>query len=112
MAFDFTPKHAKHGFNFTKAEDPLKNVQYTDSLAADTKSETDALQTAYRARAAKEKKRFADATDSEYWVAICFKNRAAKESFLKQTKTIMLGDKYVDGHQFAHMLGLELDEGN
>lgn len=55
-------------------------------------------------RAKLERARFKDATDSEYWVALCFHNRAEKEAFLKEFGLSRLGDKYLDGNRAAERL--------
>lgn len=113
--FDFTggpkikakaPKTA--GFSFEKAPDPLADVQYTGNVETDTAAEIAAIDTAYRDRAKQERERFKNATDSEYWFAVCFKTRDDKEKFLTELGAIMLGDKYIDGHQLAKQLGIEL----
>lgn len=51
-----------------------------------------------------EAQRRKDATDSEYWVTICFANRADKDQFVKEFELDQcplipgtVGDKYVDG---------------
>ena len=51
----------------------------------------------FKERAKKERKRYVDATDSEYWVALCFQSREAKEQFLRDHALDDLGDKYLDG---------------
>lgn len=59
---------------------------------------------AFRDRAKQEAKRFADATDSEYWVAVCFKTRDEKERFLRKFGLANLGDKYLDGRRVEEKL--------
>lgn len=81
--------------------DPLADVPVTDSLEVDAAAELSALEQGYRARARAEADRFRDATDSEYWVAIVFKNRAEKESFLDELGLLELGDKYLIGRDVA-----------
>jgi hypothetical protein len=53
---------------------------------------------AFKERSAQEAKRFQDATDSEYWFAVCFQTREDKERFLKEFLP-KLGDKYLDGRK-------------
>lgn len=84
--------------------DPLADTEYTGDLAKDAAAELTDLETAYRDRAKNEAKRFKNATDSEYWVAFCFRDRASKEKFLRDYGLIELGDKYIDGHQAGRML--------
>lgn len=84
--------------------DPLADTEYTGDLASDVGVELTDLQTAYRDRAKNEAKRFKNATDSEYWFAVCFRDRASKEKFLRDYGLIELGDKYIDGHRAGKML--------
>lgn len=64
---------------------------------------------AFKERAAQADQRFLDNTDSEYWVAIGFQNRAMKEEFLRKLKLIEIGDKYLDGMEVAKVLGIQLE---
>lgn len=92
-------------------DDPLDGVEYSDDLNADASAEFEALQQGFADRAQAERKRFQDATDSEFWFAVCFKTREDKEVFLKALKIHknMMGDKYLDGHKLAKMLGVKLE---
>lgn len=91
--------------------DPLADVVYTGSLEVDALAELSALESAFKGRRKREDDRFRDATDSEYWVAVCFKTRAHKEAFLAGLPGIspIDGDKYVNGHQLAHRLGINIE---
>ncbi|TXH52465.1 MAG: hypothetical protein E6Q97_16080 [Desulfurellales bacterium] len=62
----------------------------------------------FKERAKAEDQRFVDNTDSEFWIAIGFQNRAQKEEFLQKTGISRLGDKYLDGMAVAALLGVEL----
>lgn len=64
--------------------------------------------TAFRSAASREDQRFLDATDSEYWVAVCFQTREQKEEFLRKARIEHLGDKYLDGMKVAQVMGIEL----
>ena len=92
------------------AEDPLKDVPLTDSLEVDAAAELDAMTVAYRGRKTAEDARFNLATDTEYWLAICFETREQKEAFLRASRTAALGDKYIDGKRFAAMLKISLPD--
>jgi hypothetical protein len=59
--------------------------------------EANAILDAFAARGSREEQRFLDATDSEYWVALCFQTREQKEEFLHKIGWANLGDKYLDG---------------
>lgn len=99
-----------NGQAFTKPEqDPLADVEYSGNLQEDSRAELTALQRAYRQRAKAEATRFRAATDSEYWVALCFTSRGEKETFLSQAGLIHLGDKYIDGRAAARVFNIELD---
>jgi len=84
--------------------DPLAKVEYSGDLARDAAAELTALEQGYRDRAKAEAKRFRDATDSEFWFAVCFKTREAKEAFLEAWGLEELGDKYLDGRKVDRAL--------
>ncbi|RTE47903.1 hypothetical protein [Actinobaculum sp. 352] len=87
-----------------KPVDPLANVEYTDNLETDSARELSALEQSYRDRAKAEENRFRQATDSEYWIAVCFPSREEKEKFLRKWDLIDHGDKYLDGRIVDHIL--------
>ena len=76
----------------------------------DSSADLDAVQSGFRNRAKQESDRFALATDSEYWVAICFQTREQKDAFLSALKILEFGDKYLDGQLVAERLGVKLPE--
>jgi hypothetical protein len=88
--------------------DPLAGVKYTDNLATDAATEFTALEHGYRDRATAERARFKRATDSEFWVAVCFTTREEKEAFLAAAGLAHLGDKYLDGREVAARLDIDL----
>lgn len=90
-------------------DDPIGELDY-DSLTNEEVAvkETSAVLEAFKARAKAEQERFALATDSEYWVGLCFQTRAQKEAFLTAAKLIQHGDKYIDGQLLAQRMGIEL----
>lgn len=118
MAFDVGNKgfSAKGGFSagkgsFKKAggvDDPLEDVEYSDSLEDDASEELAALKKGFEDRAKAERKRFKQAVDSEFWFAVCFKSREEKEEFLQKigVKKKLMGDKYIDGHKLGQVLGV------
>lgn len=91
MDFEFREK--------PETPDPLAGVDYASckGVGEESTAEVSALLTAFKARQKQEQKRFQDATDSEYWFAVCFKNRAEKDEFLKKYNLAALGNKYLDG---------------
>lgn len=84
--------------------DPLDGVPVTGDMQVDSAAELTAMEQAYRDRAKAEAKRFTDATDSEYWFAVCFTSREEKDQFLAEFGLAKVGDKYLDGHQVAAQL--------
>ncbi len=65
--------------------------------------------TAFKERAQDENARLLDATDSEFWFAVCFQTREQKEEFLKKMGLLDIGDKYLDGLKVAAKLGIKLE---
>ena len=88
--------------------DPFAEVTYTGDLSQDAAAEFTALEEGYRDRATAERARFKRATDSEFWVAVCFTTREEKERFLERSGLIDHGDKYLDGRIVADTLGVDL----
>lgn len=90
-------------------DDPIPDLDYENMTnEAVAVAETSAVLEAFKARAQREKERFRLATDSEYWVAVCFQTREQKEHFLQVTKLLKAGDKYIDGALVAKVLGITL----
>lgn len=94
---------------YTPEPDPLATVEYSGNLAQDAAAEFTALEQGYRDRAKAEADRFKRATDSEYWVAVCFTTREEKEAFLRVAGLAHIGDKYLDGRQVAAALDVDID---
>ena len=90
-----------------KEPDPFADIEY-EGLESDGASEASALLLGFRKRAKDEEKRFREATDSEYWFAVCFRNREQKEAFLKALEWSKYGDKYLDGLRLARDRHIEL----
>lgn len=90
-------------------DDPIPAMDY-DSMTNEAVAvkETSAVLEAFKARAKAEQERYALATDTEYWLAVCFQTRAQKEHFLEVTKLLKHGDKYIDGALVAKVLGITL----
>lgn len=90
--------------------DPLADVEYTGDLPEDSRRELTALQQGFRDRAKREAERFRQATDSEYWFAVCFRSREDKERFLRALHLLAVGDKYLDGYAVARLLRVDMSE--
>lgn len=70
-----------------------------------------AILDAFRQRTTKEKLRQSDTTDTEYWVAVCFRSRDEKDAFVNEFGLSgcplikgTTGDKYIDGPALARKL--------
>lgn len=92
--------------------DPFAGIIYQDKFADDAKAELGALKSAFQQRQEREATRQREATDSEFWVALCFQTREQKELFLARTGWLQEGDKYIDGQFVAKKLGIELPKYN
>lgn len=88
--------------------DPLAGVEYTGGIEVDAARELVALEAGFKTRAKAEAARFALATDTEYWFAVCFRDRASKNAFLTAAGLMEIGDKYLDGHAVARLLGVDM----
>lgn len=121
MSFEMKGKGFQRGSGFTmgggfakggaEIDDPLADVEYAENdLAGNAAKELTALQQGMADRAKKERERFVQATDSEFWFAVCFKSRADKEAFLSSIRVHkhVLGDKYLDGYKLAKILGVDM----
>lgn len=71
-------------------------------------AELDASLAANQRNRPKERQRRKDATDSEFWFAVCFETREQKEEFLRAVGLWEHGDKYLNGRVVAKKLGVEL----
>lgn len=91
---------------------PLESIQYEpdDTLETASAREVTAVAESFRARAARDQERYRLATDTEFWVALCFKSRQEKDLFLARAGLDGLGDKYIDGAALARRLGIDLSE--
>jgi len=73
------------------------------------KAETDEILAGFKSRAQREDQRVEDATDSEYWIAVCFQTREQKTEFLRKAGWLDIGEKYLDGMLVALQMGIELE---
>lgn len=84
--------------------DKRKRLAHAGAPPSSPTEQISALKQGFIDRAKFERTRLRDATDSEYWVALCFHNREEKERFLKEFGLSRLGDKYLDGNRVAERL--------
>lgn len=78
-------------------------------IEAEAAAEVTEVLAGFKNRAKREDQRFTDATDSEFWIAVCFQTREQKEEFLQKLDLLQYGDKYLDGMLVAAQLGVTLD---
>jgi hypothetical protein len=88
--------------------DPLGRVDYTGSLEKDAAAELDAVSQGFRDRKAKEAERFELATNSDYWLCLCFATQAQRDAFLAGTGWRDLGLRFLDGREVARRQGVAL----
>lgn len=91
-----------------KVKPDALGVEYTGNGEADSRNEIEAVKGEFQKRREQEQARFVNATDSEFWVAVCFENREQKDEFLRKSGLAKLGDKYIDGTKAAELLEIEL----
>lgn len=99
---------AGSGITLAGRDDDLEPMPGPEEAEAEALAEVSEILSGFRGRAKREDQRFVDATDSEYWVAICFQTRDQKEEFLQKAKWADLGDKYLDGMAVAKVMGIKL----
>lgn len=84
----------------------------TGDAHADSLADLDAVQAGFRARAADESRRFALATDSEFWSALCFQTREQRDAFLAAIGALdlVIDARYIDGCELAKRMGVTLPD--
>ena len=90
-----------------ESDDPLSALPYTGDPESDSKSELGALKEGFARRAEKENLRRQKATDSEYWVCLCFQTREQAIAFARGAGG-RSQDKYMDGRKVAARLGIPI----
>lgn len=92
---------------FRKPEPKTEPAKAGD-IEIDSAAEMTAIKTGFVQRALNEDKRRQKATDSEYWVCLCFQSREQVEAFIETTGWGRRTDKYIDGQRVAAKLGVKL----
>jgi len=92
-----------------KRDKPVPEVKPLEVLETECAEAGEKFLTAFEERAKNEQARLQDATDSEFWIAVCFQTREQKEEFLQKTGIAQFGDKYLDGMKVAKKLGVTLE---
>ena len=80
-----------------KSEAKAKAVKPVKTLEQSSAEEVGEVEAKFRAKIDKEDKRRQAATDSEFWFAVYFATREAKNRFLREHGLDRIGDKYLDG---------------
>ena len=101
---------AGSGQAFSLTDAPVTPDPLTaDTVAVEVEQELSAVLQGFQDRSRRENQRFVEATDSEFWFAVCFQTRQQKEEFLQKMGWTELGDKYLDGLLVADAAGIELE---
>ena len=104
-------KHPKKkSFLSKQLPDPLAEVDYSGNVEKDARAEAEVLYSELKAARSQQTETVLAIGDSEYWFAVCFRDRKTKDAFLAQIKATRLGDKYIDGHALAKLLKVDLCE--
>ena len=74
------------------------------TLEESSREELGEAEAAFRNRLAKEDKRKAAATDSEFWFAVYFQGRQEKDAFLRKYGLDKIGNKYLSGSAVERVL--------
>lgn len=86
-------------------DSPLAGLEPTGDVEEDCKRELAVVKTSFQERKATEEARRKKATDSEYWVCLCFQTREQVEEFMRNCEHPRPDEKYVDGVKFARRIG-------
>lgn len=108
----FRPASFANPVDANTVPDPLAGYEYTGDIEADSAAEMSAVKAGFIARTQQESRRRERATDSEYWVCMCFQSREQVEEFLRRTGWGLPTDKYIDGQRVAASLGVEIPAEN
>lgn len=97
------------GGHVPDVDDPIGEIDYENlSNEQAAGQEISATLAAFKQRAKTEQERFLLATDSEFWIGVCFQTRSQKEAFLQGVNLLQHGDKYIDGELLAKRMGIAL----
>jgi hypothetical protein len=80
----------------------------TGNLADVAEEELDAVAQGFRDRKDREAERYELATNSDYWLCLCFATQAQRDAFLAETGWRDLGYRYLDGRALANRMGVDL----
>lgn len=87
-----------------QCEDPQSTLE---EVEAAMRQEATDLQKAFRDRAKKENQRFQDVCDTDYYMTVCFSNRAQMEEFCESVG-LDADEIFIDGREFARKIGKAL----
>jgi len=109
--FDIVPPKAKKKESKTEDSNEFKvNYKSEESdLIDDTNEEILTLKNAFKSKMDKEQELKKKNTDPNFWFAVYFQDSEQKNVFLKKIKANTLTEGlYIDGIQFAKLLGIEI----
>jgi hypothetical protein len=87
---------------------PLYGSERTGALSDLLEEELDAVAKGFRDRRDREAERYELATNSDYWMCLCFSTQAQRTAFLTGTGWRDLGIRFLDGRALAKRLGIDL----
>ena len=84
----------------------------TGNAEIDSEKDLSELESGFRKRAADEGRRFALATDTEFWAAISFHTSEQRNAFFAAlgVTDLSIGNRYFDGNAIAQRLGISLPD--
>ncbi len=92
----------------TDQPDPLGDVEYTGDPEKDSAEELKAVKGTFALKLEAEHRRQLKATDSEYWICLCFQSREQVEEFMRLSGWGTEDDKYIDGQKVAAKIGIPI----
>lgn len=88
-------------------------VRYKEkrNVFEDTEAELVVLKEAFKDPLQKEREQKEKLTDGNFWFAVYFKSKEQKDEFLKKSGvSAITSGIYIDGCQFASLMGVQMDE--
>lgn len=98
------------GTSFGVKKKPVKII-YSDkeNIEADSLTELNELQIAFREKAKKEKELQDTNTDSEFWSCIVFRNRQQRDQLYEILKISQTDNQYINGKKLIDALELKIN---
>lgn len=106
------PKVALPKFSIPKIDLGVARKKKPADVIEEQEVQLNEMQQAFADRRKNEQARMELATDSEFWVAVCFQTREQKEAFVSAIGLLAEGDKYLDGMLVSKAMGIDLQRVN